>query len=143
MRGWTMNLEAAKSLIAESLGRMTVRYGAPVFDEWVVVSLQDGHTGILAYNGPRAESFHRRFAADVVPLRNEMTGKQLAIGDFEFAPDATGTHFDACLRTGPASYLICNHTAKSMTQIRQSPNWLAAQKPFVELSEKIRADALE
>jgi hypothetical protein len=30
-----------------------------------------------------------------------------------------------------------------MAQIRQSPNWLAAQKPFVELSEKIRADPLE
>jgi hypothetical protein len=72
-----------------------------------------------------------------------MTGKQLAIGDFEFAPDAAGTHFDACLRLGAASYLICNHTTKSMAQIRQSPNWLAAQKPFVELSEKFRADPLE
>lgn len=72
-----------------------------------------------------------------------MTGKQLAIGDFEFAPDATGTHFDACLRLGSASYLICNHTTKSMAQIRLSPKWLAAQKPFVELSGRFPADPLE
>jgi hypothetical protein len=138
-----MKLDAAKSLVADALGRMGARYGATVFDEWVVVSLSAGRSGILAYSGPRAESFQRRFAADVAPLRGEMAGKQLAIGDFEFAPDATGTHFDACLRLGAASYLICNHTTKSMTQVRQSPNWLAAQKPFLELSEKIRVDPLE
>ena len=138
-----MNLDAAKSLIAETVGRMGARYGATVFDEWVVVSLQSGRSRILAYSGPRAESYQRRFAADVAPLRHEMAGKQLAIGDFEFAPDAAGTHFDACLCLGAASYLICNHPAQSMTQIRQSPNWLAAQKPFVELSEKVRADPLE
>ena len=138
-----MILDAAKSLIAETLKRMGARYDATVFDEWVLVSLHSGRSSILAYNGPRAENYQRRFAADVAPLQNEMTGKQLAIGDFEFAPDAAGTHFDACLRLGAASYLICNHTTKSMAQIRQSPNWLAAQKPFVELSEKFRAEPLE
>jgi hypothetical protein len=29
-----------------------------------------------------------------------------------------------------------------MAQIRQNPNWIEAQKPFVELSERFRADPL-
>jgi hypothetical protein len=138
-----MKLDAAKSCIADALGRMDALFGATVFDEWVVVSLHAGRSGILAYSGPRAEGFRLRFAVDVGPLRSEMTGRQPAIGDFEFAPDATGTHFDACLRLGAASYLICNHTTQSMEQIRKSPNWIEAQKPFVALSEKLRADPLE
>jgi hypothetical protein len=138
-----MNLVAAKALIADALGRMNALYGSTVFDESVVVTLHAGRSGILAYNGPRVEGYKRRFAVDVGPLRGEMTGKKLSIGDFEFAPHATGTYYDACLRLGAASYLICNHTTQSMAQIRQSPNWLEAQKPFVDLSERFRGDPLE
>ena len=43
---------------------------------------------------------------------------------------------------GPAAYLFCNHTTKSMTDIRRDPRWLAAQEPFVELSAKFRSDPL-
>ena len=67
----------------------------------------------------------------------------MAVGDFEFVHDGHGTHFDACIRLGRAGYLFCNHTTKSMTDIRQDRLWLAAQKPFVELSAKFRADPLE
>jgi hypothetical protein len=137
-----MKLDAARTLIAEVFGRMDALYHAVLFDEWVVVSLQSGRSRVLAYNGPRAESYQEHFSTDVGPLRSEMAGKQLAIGDFEFALDATGTRYDACLRLGAASYLICNHTLQSMAQIRQNPNWLEAQKPFVELSEKFRDDPL-
>ena len=137
-----MNLVTAESLIATALGRMNALYSQTVFDEWVVLSLQASRGGILAYHGPRAENYQRRFAADVEPLRAEMEGKNLAVGDFEFAPAAVGTRFDACLRIGQASYLICNHTGKSMAEIRQDPLWLHAQKPFVELSGKFRADPL-
>jgi hypothetical protein len=137
-----MELDAARTLIAEVFERMDVLYHAILFDEWVVVSLHSGRSRILAYSGPRAESYQQDFATDVGPLRSEMAGKQLAIGDFEFALDATGTRYDACLRLGAASYLICNHTLQSMAQIRQNPNWLEAQKPFVELSEKFRDDPL-
>jgi hypothetical protein len=137
-----MKLDAAKSLIADALGRMDAHYGRAVFDEWVVVSLQSGRSRILGYNGPRVESYQQRFSADVGPLRSEMTGKQLAIGDIEFTLAGTGTRYDACLRLGSASYLICNHTAQSMAQIRQNPKWIEAQKPLVELSEKFRADPL-
>jgi len=137
-----MKLDAAKLLIADALQRMDVLYCEVVFDEWVVISFQAGRGGILAYSGPREESYQRSFAADVAPLRNDMAGRHLEVGDFEFVPEATGTHYDACLRLGRASYLICNNTLKSMAQIRESPGWLHAQRPFVELSEKIRADPL-
>jgi hypothetical protein len=138
-----MNLEAASSLVVDAFERMHALYHEAVFDEWVVISFQAGRSGIFAYRGPRAESFKERFAADVVPLQGEMAGKKMAIGDFEFAPDAAGTRFDACLCIGGASYLICNNTGKSMSQIRKSPHWLRAQKPFVELSGRFRADPLE
>lgn len=138
-----MNLATAESLITATLGRMKALYGQTVFDEWVALSLQASRGEILAYRGPRADSYQQRFAADVEPLRAEMEGKQLAVGDFEFAPAAAGTRFDACLRLSQASYLMCNHTGKSMAEIRQDPRWLQAQKPFVELSGKFRADPLE
>ncbi len=138
-----MELDAAKALIADALGRMNALYGATVFDEWVAVSLRKGRGEILAYSGPRAESYQRCFAEDIGPLRDEMTGRPLAVGDFEFARDAAGTRHDACLRLGAASYLICNHTVKSMAQIRKSPGWIEAQRPFVAMSERFRADPLE
>ena len=138
-----MKLDAARPLVADAVQRMDTLYNGTVFDEWVVVSFRSGRGGILAYSGPRVESYQRRFAADVAPLRSEMAGKRLAVGDFEFALEATGTHYDACLCVGRASYLICNNTAKSMAEIRESPGWLNAQKPFVELSDKFRADPLE
>ena len=46
------------------------------------------------------------------------------------------------IRLGPAAYLFCNHTTKSMQDIRRDPKWLAAQEPFVELSSKFRDDPL-
>jgi hypothetical protein len=138
-----MNLVTAESLISAALGRMNTLYSQTVFDEWVVLSLHGSRGGITAYHGPRAESYQRGFAADVGPLRSEMEGKRLAVGDFEFAPEAAGTRFDACLRIGQASYLICNHTGKSMAEIRKNPLWLQAQKAFIELSGKFRADPLE
>jgi hypothetical protein len=138
-----MKLVTAEPLITAALGRMNALYKQTVFDEWVVLSLQDSQGGILVYHGPRAESYRRGFAADVEPLRAEMEGKRLAVGDFEFAPEAAGTRFDACLRIGQVSYLICNHTGKSMAEIRKNPLWLHAQKAFVELSGKFRADPFE
>ena len=138
-----MNLDSAKALITTALGRMTALYNKTAFDEWVLVSLDSDRGSILAYHGPRLESYRRRFADDIVPLRAEMTGQHLAVGDFGFALEAPGTHFDGCVRVGGASYLLCNHTGKSMAEIRADPRWLQAQKAFVEMSEKFRADPLE
>jgi len=100
-----------------------------------------GRSSILAYNGP-AENYQRRFAADVAPLQNEMTGKHGAIGDFEFAPTRR-----APILTPVFAWVGQLPDLQSHDEVdgadRQSPNWLAAQKPFVELSEKFRADPLE
>lgn len=138
-----MNLDSARSLITAALARMNALYNQKVFDEWVVISLQPDRGGILAYHGPRAESFRKEFADDVAPLYAEMAGKHLEVGDFEFAPAAAGTRYDACLRVGAASYLIANHTGKSMAEIRGDPRWLQSQKAFLDLSSRFRADPLE
>jgi hypothetical protein len=41
---------------------------------------------------------------------------------------------------GKEIYLICNNTVQSMDAITKDPLWLGAQVPFVELSDKFRAD---
>ena len=95
-----------------------------------------------AYVGPRVESFRASVAMDAEPLRALTAGRPLVPGDFEFSPDAAGPRYDAFLKLGPASFLVCNHTAKAMAEIRADPRWLKAQKVFFELSEKFRADPL-
>lgn len=138
-----MNLADARTAVIQTLGRMNALYRQPVFNEWVLVKLAQEQGAVLAYDGPRADSYQTRFKTDVAPLRAELEQRQLAVGDFEFVPAAHGTHFDACLRLGPAAYLFCNHTTKSMLDIRRDPLWLEAQKPFLELATRVRADPLE
>jgi len=138
-----MNLDDARSAIIHTLGRMNALYRQPVFDEWVLVKLASEQGAILAYHGPRAEKYQRKFKEDIGPLRTELDQRQMTVGDFAFVQDATGTRFDACMRLGPASYLFCNHTGKSMADIRQDPLWLEAQKPFAGLGTKLRSDPLE
>lgn len=137
-----MNLADARSAITLALGRMTVLYAKPVFDEWILVKISQEQNAILSYDGPRAESYQKKFKEDIIPLRAELDQRPMAVGDFAFAPAATGTGFDACIRLGPASYLFCNNIAKSIEDIRQSPLWLEAQKPFAALSGKFRDDPL-
>ena len=138
-----MNLDAARSAIIPALGRMNALFNKPLFDEWVLVKLAAEQGAILAYSGPRAETYQRHFKDDMVPLRTELEQQHLAVGDFAFVQDASGTRFDACIRLGTAGYLFCNHTTKSMADIRQDPLWLEAQKPFARLSELFRNDPLE
>jgi hypothetical protein len=138
-----MNLDAARTAIIPALGRMNALFNKPLFDEWVLVKLAAEQGAILAYSGPRAETYQRKFKDDLALLRAELGRQQLAVGDFAFVHDATGTRFDACLRLGSAAYLFCNHTGKSMADIRQDPLWLEAQKPFAMLSELFRNDPLE
>lgn len=139
----SMNLDTARSATIAALGRMNTLYNKPVFDEWVLVKLAAEQGAILAYSGPRPESYQKQFKDDIVPLRAELDQRHLAVGDFAFVHDGDGTEFDACIRLGTAAYLFCNHTTKSMTEIRQDPLWREAQAPFVKLSEMFRADPLE
>ena len=138
-----MNLADARSAVLLALGRMNALYQKPLFDEWVLVKLARTEGAILAYEGPRAESYQRRFKTDIAPLQVEIEGRKMAVGDFEFASHAHGAHFDACVRLGSAAYLFCNHTTKSMTDIRKDHLWLEAQKPFVALATEFRSDPLE
>ena len=137
-----MDLESARRHIHSSLDRMRVLYAKPVFDEWVVLALGAPQGGVLTYSGTRPETFRRQLADDVEPLRALATGRQFAVGDFEFALDAAGPRYDALMKTGATSYLVCNNTAKTMAEIRADKRWLKAQAVFFELGEKFRADPL-
>lgn len=138
-----MNLSDARTTVLNALGRMNSVYGQVLFNEWVLVSLRAQRGAILAYEGPRGERYKQQFTVDVASLLKELADQKLGVGDFAFASEAHGTHYDGCMRLGESSYLFCNHTARSMTEIRQNPAWLAAQKPWMELSQKFVADPLE
>ena len=137
-----MNLDQAKRLVKECAERMNAEYQKVVFDEWAMVLLQENKARILDYVGPRKQGFKQNFMADVAALRAGLLSQQYAIGDFEFARHGVGTGFEAFMVLGNNIYLICNHTVQSMDEIAKDPHWLAAQVPFVELSDKLRQDAL-
>ena len=121
---------------------MRATYLQPVFDEWAILSLGGKTGGVMAYQGPRADVFRRNVPEDAEPLRAVTAGKDFGEGDIEFVPDAADTRYDAFMKIGPASYLVLNHTVKTMTQIRADSKWLGAQSILFELSEKFRSDPL-
>lgn len=134
-----MNLTEAMSAVRDCAARMNAQYGRTVFDEWVVVSLQHQQARVLGYVGPRHEEFLKTFADDLGPLRLALLNGQYQVGDFEFARQSTGTKFEAFLTLGDGLYLLCNNTQSTMDDITKHPNWLTAQVPFVELSDKVRS----
>lgn len=137
-----MQLSTARLLIECSLERMTARYEGVVFDEWALVRVGGDGATLAAYQGPRADQFRTSFLADAHALRALLAGRAMAVGEFAFAPAAEGTAFDACVRLGEGSYLLLNHTSRTMDAIRAGTNWRAAQAPFVELTEAFRLDPL-
>jgi hypothetical protein len=137
-----MDLETARRNIETAMDRMRTCYLQPVFDEWAILSLQPKSGGIVAYQGPRPEVFRRNLPVDAEPLRAITAGKEFVEGDLEFVPDAADTRYDAFMKVGPTSYLILNHTVKTMTEIRADTKWLGAQAVLFELSEKFRGDSL-
>ncbi|MDB6114256.1 MAG: hypothetical protein JWQ62_1201 [Lacunisphaera sp.] len=138
-----MNLDTARATVIAALGRMDHLYNKPVFDEWVLVKLASSQGAILAYSGPRADTYQKKFKDDIVLLRAELEQQKLSVGDFAFVHGADGTQYDACIRLGPGAYLFCSHTAKTMDDIRRDPLWREAQVPFAQLSELFRQDPLE
>jgi hypothetical protein len=137
-----MTLDQAKKLIIACARQMDAQYKRVVFDEWAIISLADQKGRLLSYIGPRKAGFQQNFLADAGSLRTSLLAGQTNVGDFEFARHGIGTGFESFLVLGPGLFLICNHTAQSMEAITQDPLWLAAQVPFVELSDAIRADPL-
>ena len=138
-----MDLVTARRHIVTALDRMRVAYLKPVFDEWAILSMAPKNGGVVAYDGPRAEMFRRSLAQDAEPLRASTAGKTFAEGDIEFVTDATETRYDAFMKVGATSYLILNHTQRTMADIRSDAKWLGAQAVLFELSEKFRADSLK
>lgn len=137
-----MTLDEAISHIKSCAKEMDARYGKTVFDEWAVVSLAENKARVLAYLGPRNDGFLKNFVQDLGALRAELLKETYGAGDFEFARHGIGTGFESFLVLGRAHYLICNNTRESMDTITKNPRWLAAQVPFAELGEKIRAHPL-
>jgi hypothetical protein len=138
-----MNLADAHSTVSATLARMNSAFGQPVFNEWVLVSLRADRGAILAYEGPRADSYKKQFTFDIASLLREIASQKLSVGDFAFAAAAHGTHYDACMRLGESSYLFCNHTERTMSEIRQSATWLSAQKSWAEMGARFAGDPLE
>lgn len=137
-----MQTTQAATLIRSQLARMNAVYGDTVFDEWVLIGLTAGAGAVLAYEGPREADYKKSFVKDIAPLRAVIGKGEQDVGGFEFVNDAAGHRYDAVMRAGPGVYLLCNHTALSIDDIRANPGWLKAQKAWFELGEKFRADPL-
>ena len=137
-----MTIGEATGLIKGCAEQMNARYEKTVFDEWAIISLADQKGQVLAYIGPRKEGFQSNFLTDAGPLRSGLMANQYNVGDFEFARHGIGTGFESFMVVGKGLYLICNNTVQSMDGITKDPRWLGAQVPFVELSDKFRADPI-
>ncbi len=137
-----MDLETARRHIQTAFDRMRACYLKPVFDEWAILALAPKGGGVVAYDGPRPEAFRRNLSSDAEPLRARAAGREFSEGDIEFVPDAADTRYDAFMKIGPASYLVLNHTVKTLTEIRADGKWLGVQAVLFELGEKFRADPL-
>jgi hypothetical protein len=137
-----MRLDQTTELIKTCAAQMDAQYGQVVFDEWAIISLTIPKGRVLAYIGPRKEGFQKNFRTDVGALREGLLNPKYSVGDFEFARHGVGPAFEAFMVMGRGVYLICNNTVQSMDTITQDPLWLAAQVPFVELSEKVRGNPL-
>jgi hypothetical protein len=137
-----MTVETAAALLKTCRERMEALYQKPVFDEWVLISLNAGRAAVLNYTGPRAEGFAKQLHADSAPLYAAMESRRYVVGDFEFVDVAEGSRYDACIKAGPQAYLLCNNIALTMAELRADPRWREAQKPFVALTDKFRDDPL-
>ena len=138
-----MDLATARKEIQNAFDRMRTAYGAVVFDEWAIVSRGSTHKGVVAYAGPRPDSFRKDLPDDVEPLRKTLSGRELSEGDIEFTPQGEGQKHDAVVKIGASSYLLCNHTKKTIDDLRATDRWLAVQPILFALSEKFRADPLD
>jgi hypothetical protein len=137
-----MQWNDAIKLIQACGSRMTALFGEPVFDEWAILKL-NGSTSVAYYSGPRPSDFLASFARDSAALSRETGARKYSPGEFEFARDSGGTAFDVFVVLGGGCILVCNNVVAAMTDIRKHPGWLKAQVPFVEMTEKFRADPLK
>ena len=136
-----MTLERAWQSVCECAQAMDERFGEVVFDEWAIVLIGDNRVRTVSYSGPRARLFQGSFENDSSALRRLVAhGTQVySVGDFAFSHEGLGTAYEAFMVIGQGLYLVCNHTAKSMTAITKNPRWMDAQIPFADLGDQFRA----
>lgn len=138
-----MTLEQAQQVIAQSFAQMNTAYGATLFDEHLVLAKRaDGKSVLLDYEGPRGVEIREQLMQDTRILRASIPQTRFEAGDFEFVRHAEGSYFDGVMQLGEGIYLLFGHTAKSMHELTQEPNWKKAQVLFVGLSERFRLDPL-
>ena len=135
-----MTVDEALDLIKTYGKKMDSIYGATLFDEWSIISLNGNQGKILAYSGPRREDYQKNFSNDLGALRSDLLRTEHELGDFEFARHGVGTNIEAFVAVGDGVFLTCNNVELSMNDIAASPRWLKAQEVFVELSDKFRRD---
>ena len=137
-----MTLDHAHKLIRGCADSMDALYRRQVFDEWAIISLIGGRGRIHSYDGPRRDGFQQDFNKDAESIGTQLLKQNHSIGDFDFSRTGSGTRFDALMVLGEGLFLICNNTKASMATIVKEREWLRAQVPFVELSEKFRSSPL-
>lgn len=133
-----MTIDEARHLIEKTATSMQANYGRPVFNEWIIAHLGSGHSEMLGYVGPRQNEIGEKFADDFSSVRASIQDDSHMAGDFDFAPDADGTRFDAYVVLGKDLYLFVNHTEKSMEDIQEDSAWRDAQEPWVAMAEEFR-----
>lgn len=137
-----MKFNDAVFLIEATLERIKGLYGEPMFDEWLIIDFRGTQGTALYYAGPRRSEFDSRFHLDMEGLKGLFTEHDYQSGNFEFAKLSVSTRYDAAITIAPRIYLIFNHTAKGMFQIRQKQGWINALVPFIELADKFQRDPL-
>ena len=138
-----MTLDQATELIKSCAEQMNARYKSVVFDEWAIVSLGGRKGRVLAYIGPRREGFQKNFLTDVGALREGLLNEEYSVGDFDFARHGGGAGLRVIHGAGARDLPDLQQHRPINGRITQDPLWLGAQVPFVELSDKFRADPLE
>jgi len=137
-----MDLPTAEKLIQSYFRRFDAIYLRTLFDEWAVLGIGVDGERLIAYQGPRRETYRAQIPQDSRPLREAMAKKDYHVGDFEFAVEAHGMGYDACVKIGTAAYLICNNLAATMHEVRKDPQWFKVQPLWFELTQKFHDDPL-
>lgn len=138
-----MNLEQAWKEIGAAFRVMNERYHGVVFDEIAVVALERLGARVLRYAGPREKEIEREIQRDVQTLHAGLSVHGSDPGAFDFSFDGEGTGYDAFITLGTQIFLVCNRTDGTTLDVTRNPLWIAAQEPFVDLSQRFATDPVE
>ncbi len=141
----SMTLTEATQLILNTSTAMDKLYQQPLFDELAIVAKVEGKVYLVWYHGPREKLFPKVFARDTAALAAQARSSSAwayNVGDFEFTTEGKGPQAEAGMVLGEGIILICTNTVHCMAEIAKDRLWIAAQRPFVEMSERFQVDPL-